>query len=124
MKYLPPLLLLAVQAAAQSAPPAPLIPPFHDRGTVTLRNATSQPLSQIFLWSHGMQPEGEDRLAGAALPPGGTRALELGMGHCNNELRVRFADGGEFHTAPVPLCHTRELVLEAGPPPAARVISR
>jgi hypothetical protein len=128
MKIWPFLLLLAGQAAAQPAPPSPsparLIPPFHDRGTVTLRNATSQPLNQVFLWSHGMPPEGEDRLAGAALPPGGTRALELGMGHCNNELRVRFADGAEFHTAPVALCFARELVLEAGPPPAARVIPR
>lgn len=122
------LLLLAGQAAAQSAPqfapPARLIPPFHDRGTVTLRNATSQPLAQVFLWSHGMPPEGPDRLGGTALPPGGTRALELGMGHCGNEMRVRFADGGEFHTAPVELCSARELVLEAGPPLAVRSIHR
>lgn len=120
----PLLLLLALPAAAQPAPPAPLMPPFHDRGTVTLRNATGQPLSQVFLWNHGMPPEGEDRLRGEALPPGGTRALELGMGHCNNELRAVFADGGQFHTAPVHLCYTRELVLEAGTPPTIRTIPR
>lgn len=118
------LLLLAGPALAQQGQPARLIPPFQDRGTVTLRNATSQPLSQIFLWSHGMPPEGQDWLEGATLPPGGTRDLALGMGHCNNELRARFADGGEIHIAPVHLCYARELVLEAATPPAARIIPR
>lgn len=118
------LLLLAGPALAQQGQPARLIPPFEDRGTVTLRNATAQPLSQIFFWSHGMPPEGRDWLEGVPLPPGGTRELALGMGHCNNELRARFANGEQFHTAPVPVCHAREVVLEAGTPPTARVIPK
>jgi hypothetical protein len=115
------LLLLAGGAAAQ---PAPLISPFFDRGTVTLRNATALPLAQFFLWNHGLPPEGEDRLEGAALPPGGTRDLVLGMGHCNSALRAVFAGGVEQRIAPVHLCQARELVLEAGPPPTARTIPR
>jgi hypothetical protein len=118
------LILLAGAAAAQPAPPAPLISPFFDRGTVTLRNATPLPLAQFFLWNHGLVPEGEDRLGGEAVPAGGTRDLVLGMGHCNTALRVIFADGTEQRIAPVHLCHARELVLEAARPPAARVIPR
>jgi hypothetical protein len=121
------LLLLAGPAAAQPAPPAPpapLMSPFFDRGTVTLRNATALPLQQFFLWNLGMAPEGEDRLAGEALPAGATRDLVLGMGHCNTALRAVFADGVEQRIAPVHLCYARELVLEAGTPPAARIIPR
>jgi hypothetical protein len=118
------LLLLAGPAAAQPAPPAPLMQPFFDRGTVTLRNATAQSLQQFFLWNLGMAPEGEDRLGGEALPPGGTRDLVLGMGHCNTALRAVFADGAEERIAPVHLCYARELVLESATPPAARIIPR
>lgn len=124
MRAWPLLLLLAGGAAAQPAPPAPLISPFFDRGTVTLRNATPLPLEQFFLWNHGLPSEGEDRLGGTALPAGGVRDLVLGMGHCNTALRAVFAGGVEQRIAPVHLCHARELVLEAATPPAARVIPR
>ncbi|MEI6158674.1 MAG: hypothetical protein WCP77_02475 [Roseococcus sp.] len=127
---MPLLLLLALPAAAQPAPPAPLIPPFFDRGTVTLRNATALPLRQFFLWNQFIPQEGEDRLQGEALPSGATRDLELGMGHCGVSLRAVFADGSQETVRLLQLCYARELVLEtrdpASPPgtEAARVIPR
>ena len=45
MKALLLLVLLAAPAGAQTSQPAPLAPPFFDRGSITLRNATGQPLS-------------------------------------------------------------------------------
>ena len=113
-------LLLAGQALAQ---PAPLISPFFDRGTVTLRNATPLAVTQLFLSNHGFAGQGGDRLEGQALPAGGTRDLVLGMGHCNVELRAIFTDGSVASVAPVHACSARELVLEAAPA-AIRVIPR
>lgn len=117
--------LLAGPAAAQTGQPARLVPPFFDRGTITLRNATGQPLRQLFLWNQFFPQEGEDRLAGQALPPGGTRPLELGMGHCQVALRAVFADGGEMRVPLLDACHASELRLEApGAPEATRIIPR
>ena len=120
----PFLLLLTLPAAAQPAPPAPLIPPFFDRGTVTLRNATPQPLKQFFLWNHFLPQEGEDRLRGQSLPPSATRDFALGMGHCNIALRAIFQDGGDQRAGPLHLCYARELVLGGPTPPGAHVIPR
>lgn len=111
--------------AEQTSQPAPLAPPFFDRGSLTLRNATDQPLRQLFLWNQFLPQEGEDRLAGQTLPPGGTRPLELGMGHCQVALRAVFADGGEMRLPLLHACHARELRLEApGAPEATRIIPR
>lgn len=118
------LMVLALPAAAQPAPPAPLMPPFHDRGTVTLRNATSQQLQRLFLWNHSLPHQGEDRLQGEALPPAATRDLVLGMGHCNVALHAVFSDGTAFRAAPLHFCYARELVLEGAMPPGARIIPR
>jgi hypothetical protein len=121
MRAWPLLTLLALPVAAQPAPPAPLMPPFFDRGTVTLRNATPLPLTQFFLWNHGLPQEGEDRLQGAALPPGASRDLVLGMGHCNVTLRAALADGSEQRLGPLHLCYARELVVGSA---GAQVIPR
>lgn len=124
MRALPLLALLAFPAAAQFAPPAPLAPPFYDLGTVTLRNATTLPISQFFLWNQGFTAEGEERLGGEALPAGGGRQLTLGMGQCGVSLRAVFADGSEQRVRLVQLCGAGELVIEAGTPVTARVIPR
>lgn len=118
-----PLLGLLV-AGPVLAQPAPLISPFHDRGTVTLRNATPLAVTQLFLSNHGFQGQGGDRLEGQALPAGGTRDLVLGMGHCNVELRAIFSDGSVASAAPLPACSAREVVLEAAAPAAVRIIPR
>lgn len=119
MRALLLLALLAAPAMAQPGQPGRLIPPFYDRGTITLRNATDQTLRQLFLWNQFLPGEGEDRLEGQALPPGSTRPLELGMGHCHISLRAVFVDGSEARVRLLEACNSRELVLEAPPTPGA-----
>lgn len=120
------LLLLAQPAAAQPGMPAPLVPPFFDRGTVTLRNNTALPLSQFFLWNNFLPQQGEDRLEGQSVPPGGERSLVLGMGHCQIGLRAVFADGSQETLRLLDVCNARELVLEPRQPGTepARIIPR